>query len=664
MNMNFTGWSKGAVVVAAGSVLCIGLVVRYQSDIESLKKAHKDAQARIATEVAEKLNSKLGYIYQTARTISFVPAVRKIDRYGRNFTADAKATVQQLFNNAYLNIKLSEFYIIPKSIDPDKIDPVTREPQAPITTFDEFIPSGYAEQKAPEPNDPNALEEVEVFEYRLMKTQLEYLAANYPTIKSFEGINVPLITGPGVITCDNAEFTKDDLKNKNDEPRIGVLFTVPKYNMRGKFSGGVTAVIRNNVLREFLPSGDFELVNTKNQFTTSISPSKALKSSQAAFAKGLPNPDLIVSGIVPLKLADLSTWELRYAEDDSIFWQGSEVKQARNMMLGGVIVTIVCVFLLLTQFRRDQKLAATINQYVGNLSIQAGSLADRATHLDSAAAKITESTESQSSAANETATAIDEISAMVNKTAESASSLSKLAMTGAESSNRGRVALDNVVSSIKGISKAHDSLHQKIDESSANLKEVLRFIGEINSKAAVINDIVFQTKLLSFNASVEAARAGEHGKGFAVVAEEIGNLARMSGQSALEITSTLANGTKRIQEIISGNEEVLTRIIADSERRIKESDRIADDCKQAFDGIVTATSQMKQMSDTISTACAEQNSGVREVSNAMQLINTTTHDSANQAKETKTVSDELIGQSTELTGIIEQLTDLVRKKAA
>jgi len=434
--------------------------------------------------------------------------------------------------------------------------------------------------------------------------------------------------------------------------------------MKGAFSGGVTAVIRNNVLREFLPSGDFELVNVKNQYSTSIAPSDSLKASQSAFIKGIANPDLIVSGIVPLKLADVSTWELRYAIDDAVFWQASEVKQARNMMLGGIIITVICVCLLLVQFKRDQKLASTITQYVGNLSVQAGSLAERATQLDSAAAKITESTESQSSAANQTATAIDEISAMVNKTAESASSLSKLAVTGSESSNRGKVALDNVVSSIKGISQAHESLHQKINESSANLKEVLRFIGEINSKAAVINDIVFQTKLLSFNASVEAARAGEHGKGFAVVAEEIGNLARMSGQSALEITSTLATGTKRIQEIISGNDEVLTSIIADSERRIKESDRLADECKQAFDGIVTATSQMKEMSDTISTACDEQNSGVREVSNAMQLINTTTHDSANQAKETKTVSDELIGQSSELTGIIEQLTELVSNKAA
>lgn len=49
----------------------------------------------------------------------------------------------------------------------------------------------------------------------------------------------------------------------------------------------------------------------------------------------------------------------------------------------------------------------------------------------------------------------------------------------------------------------------------------------IKGKRKVINQIVFQTKLLSFYASVEVARAGESDKGFAVVAEEVGNLATM-----------------------------------------------------------------------------------------------------------------------------------------
>ena len=77
-------------------------------------------------------------------------------------------------------------------------------------------------------------------------------------------------------------------------------------------------------------------------------------------------------------------------------------------------------------------------------------------------------------------------------------------------------------------------------------------ISEIGNKTKVINDIVFQTKLLSFNASVEAARAGEHGKGFSVVAEEVGNLAHMSGNSAKEITQLLESSINRVNNRRSG----------------------------------------------------------------------------------------------------------------
>jgi methyl-accepting chemotaxis protein len=76
----------------------------------------------------------------------------------------------------------------------------------------------------------------------------------------------------------------------------------------------------------------------------------------------------------------------------------------------------------------------------------------------------------------------------------------------------------------------------QINYSNEQMSEIVKVIQEIETKTKVINDIVFQTKLLSFNASVEAARAGEQGKGFAVVAEEVGNLAQMSGNAAKEIS--------------------------------------------------------------------------------------------------------------------------------
>src|SRR6056297_538175 len=70
---------------------------------------------------------------------------------------------------------------------------------------------------------------------------------------------------------------------------------------------------------------------------------------------------------------------------------------------------------------------------------------------------------------------------------------------------------------------------RKLEDSISSLEDIKGIVEQIKKKTAVINDIVFETQLTSFNASIEAARAGQHGKGFAVVAEEVGKLARLSG---------------------------------------------------------------------------------------------------------------------------------------
>ncbi len=80
------------------------------------------------------------------------------------------------------------------------------------------------------------------------------------------------------------------------------------------------------------------------------------------------------------------------------------------------------------------------------------------------------------------------------------------------------------------------------------LRIVSDLIGQIEQKTKVIHEIVFQTKLLSFNASVEAARAGDYGRGFSIVAEEIGNLALMSGQAAKDIASLLQESSTKVKD--------------------------------------------------------------------------------------------------------------------
>jgi methyl-accepting chemotaxis protein len=70
---------------------------------------------------------------------------------------------------------------------------------------------------------------------------------------------------------------------------------------------------------------------------------------------------------------------------------------------------------------------------------------------------------------------------------------------------------------------------------------------EIEATVELVENVAYQTKLLSINASVEAARAGVAGKGFAVVAQEVRALAVRSEGAARRIHGIVSASVHEIE---------------------------------------------------------------------------------------------------------------------
>lgn len=223
-------------------------------------------------------------------------------------------------------------------------------------------------------------------------------------------------------------------------------------------------------------------------------------------------------------------------------------------------------------------------------------------------------------AVQQSSSASHEISSMVAATADAAGELSRLAVESHQAVESSSVALSDLTNLISDVNSSSQALQRSVKAGLTEISMVTETMAEIRNKAKIINEIVFQTKLLSFNASVEAARAGEHGKGFAVVAQEMGNLARASGTAAQEIEKILNSSVEKtktqIESVTQGLEKAATETISAIASVSVKSKEIS----AAFTQLESYSKSTEEKSREISSATKEQKIGVEEISKSLQQL--------------------------------------------
>lgn len=234
-----------------------------------------------------------------------------------------------------------------------------------------------------------------------------------------------------------------------------------------------------------------------------------------------------------------------------------------------------------------------------------------------------------------------------------------------EAFERAKLAKESISQSSEAIMKgeeflkALESLKDRMDSlksfSDNQLKDVVDAVGEISEKTQVINDIVFQTKLLSFNASVEAARAQEHGKGFSVVAEEVGKLAQSSGGAANEIAAIVENSKKTLEESVNLINDQLEKFQKDVDEAFVSWQEINSQLKTSFETVQSSTRQQEKSFSDIIMAADEQNLGVSELASTIGDIEEAIGKTMQQVQRIEAISAQLDSDSDRLKYLQDQI---------
>ena len=283
------------------------------------------------------------------------------------------------------------------------------------------------------------------------------------------------------------------------------------------------------------------------------------------------------------------------------------------LVIGLLAAVVLGIFLA----RNVSKVIDSTRQAVVTLSDSALQIDSASSHAASSSQSLAEGAAQNAAGLQETSSTMEEVAAMTRQNADNAQQANVLAEQARSSTVSGNQSMTKMADAIYEIKQASDQTAMIISS---------------------IDEIAFQTHLLALNAAVEAARAGESGKGFAVVAEEVRHLARRSAEAA----SQTAN--------------LIDHVKGKSDHGVE----VAQEVGQVLREIENTIRHLVDLISDVANASSEQARGIEQVTASLSQMDSITQANAASAQETASVSKQLAMLSGQLTGIVQDLSSLVR----
>lgn len=335
--------------------------------------------------------------------------------------------------------------------------------------------------------------------------------------------------------------------------------------------------------------------------------------------------------------------------------EGTATYKSSQLLIYSVIAGLVIIGIFLSSYL-VKGIQATIQDTLSQVSKIADEVARVSEKLSDASNELSASTNQQASAIQETASSSEEMTAMVNKTAENANSALEITHMCLTAADQGKKSIEEMSRAIQDIAVSNESISKQVEQNNQDLNTIVGMINEINDKTKVINDIVFQTKLLSFNASVEAARAGESGKGFAVVAEEVGNLADMSGKAALDISKLLEHSVQKVSQVAQDSQSKVATILKAGREKVDMGVKVARNCEGNLNQIVEKSNSSLGRVTEINEASSQQSIGIQEIGKAIQELSSGIQQTAHSTQNVSQSASELKSYTQSLKTLVQELS--------